>query len=279
MKITELIQKYDALLIDAYGVLVHEKGAYPFAPKIVNLLNETKKPFLILTNDASRLPSTIAQRFQEYGMDIPERLITSSGSMLIKYFENESLVGKNTIVLGTADSTGLGRLAGGNLISPMSDEKVDVVIVGDEKGFPLLDYCDFTLTKIIEAYDEKRHVHLIIPNPDAVYPKQEGFGIAAGGVAVMIEHALHAARPDCDWRFESLGKPKHYMFENAFRLLGTKNVLMVGDQLQTDIRGACDAGIDSLLVMSGVALYDPTQKIQPTFICDSFSIESTLRMI
>ncbi len=279
MQVRTLIPKYDGLLIDAYGVLVHDKGCYDGAQEIINFLTTTKIEYLIVTNDASRSIPSLYKRFQNLGLDIPEDRITSSGSMLTPVFKRRKLRNKNTIVLGTQDSIEMAKTAGAKIVSPESSLPLEVVVVGDEKEFPLLDFCELTLSKIIDAYDEGRNVELVVPNADVIYPKKNGFGFAAGAIANMIESGLQVARPKCNWRFISLGKPEPFLFENAVKLLKSKNLLMVGDQLLTDILGANNSGLQSLLVCSGIAKYDSEHAIQPTYVCDSFSPDQKVHVV
>lgn len=277
MEVEKLIQNYDGLLIDAYGVLVHDKGCYEGAAGIVNLLTTSKTPYLVVTNDASRSIASLYQRFQVLGLDIPEDRITSSGSMLKPYFELKNLQGKNAIVLGTKDSVEMAEIAGAVIVAPESEDSVDVIIMGDEIESNLLEHCEIILSRIINAYDAGRKIELIVPNSDVIYPKEKGFGFTAGAFANMIEGGLAVARPNCDWTFTSLGKPEAFLFENAIRILKSKNLLMVGDQILTDILGAKNNGLDSLLVCSGIAKYDSNHSIQPTYVCDSFSVNETAR--
>ena len=76
--IDRVIAGYSVLLLDAYGVLVHSSGALPGAARLMETLNRRKKPYYLLTNDASKLPATSARLFQDFGLDIaPDRIITS----------------------------------------------------------------------------------------------------------------------------------------------------------------------------------------------------------
>ena len=63
----ELIAAYDALLIDAYGVLVDARAALPGAAELIAAATEAKRRIVVVTNDASRLPGTIAARFARFG--------------------------------------------------------------------------------------------------------------------------------------------------------------------------------------------------------------------
>ena len=83
------------------------------------------------------------------------------------------------------------------------------------------------------------------------FPK---YGVASASVALILEAALELRYPDRpDLRFVRLGKPHPAIFAEALRRGGTMDMVMMGDQLETDIRGANDFGIDSVLVDTGVS--------------------------
>ncbi len=90
ISIEKLTARYSVLLLDAYGVLVHTSGALPGAAQLIDTLNRTKKPYYILTNDASKLPATSAELFQGFGLAIAPDSIITSGSLLTDYFDRHS---------------------------------------------------------------------------------------------------------------------------------------------------------------------------------------------
>ena len=110
-------------------------------------------------------------------------------------------------------------------------------------------------------------VALLLSNPDLVFPKEaDTYGFTGGAIALILEASLARLFPERAPRFTCLGKPNAAMFEQARRLAGTDNLVMVGDQLETDIRGANAAGIDSVLVETGVGRWQPGAEIVPTYV-------------
>jgi len=250
--IEALVDRYDVLLFDAYGVLVHTSGALPGAADLIHHLNRTGKPYNIITNDASKLPETAGRIYQGYGLEIaPEDMITS-GSLLVRYFEKNRLKGVRCVVLGPEDSVRYVEQAGGKVVAP--DLDFDVLVIADEAGFPFLKTVDAALTSLCRAVDRGQDVHLILPNPDLIYPKADrGIGFTAGSIAGMFEAALKRRYPHRgDLTFVRLGKPETGLFKAAAVRSGTRNMVMIGDQLETDIRGARASGIDAAWVETGV---------------------------
>lgn len=266
--IEDLIVRYAVLLLDAYGVLVNSSSALPGAAAFINELNCSGKPYYLLTNDASKLPQTTARRFQGYGLEIePDRIITSGG-LLKNYFKTHNLSGARCAVLGPDDSAQYVSDAGGRVVSPANG--FDVVVIGDEAGFPFVETVDMVLTELFHKVQRREKFHLVLPNPDLIYPKADrGFGITSGSIALIIEAALqlrYPGRPDLC--FKRLGKPNAEIFQEALGRSGTKNMVMVGDQLETDIRGANAFGLDSVLVGTGITdprTADIPHHLQPTY--------------
>ena len=255
--IDALLDRYEVILFDAYGVLVHGAGPLPGAREVIARLNEAGRRYFVVTNDASKRPSTAAQRFQRLGLPIDASHILTSGMLLTAHFAVHGLAGRRCAVLGPSDSAGYVEDAGGVVVTP--DEPFDVLVVGDETGFPFVDWADAALSSLFASLDAGRSVHLVVPNPDLIYPGGAGgFGFAAGTIANMFEGALALRYPGrADLRFARLGKPNTPIFDEAVRRAGTTSVVMIGDQLETDIKGARAAGLDAVWIETGVTFAIP----------------------
>jgi ribonucleotide monophosphatase NagD (HAD superfamily) len=272
--IETLIDRYEVLLLDAYGVLVHSSGTLAGAAELIAKLNRAAKPYYILTNDASRLPTTAAARFHSMGLAIGADRIITSGALLKGYFAKNRLRGARCVVLGPEDSLRYVELAGGVVVS--AEEAFDVLVIGDESGFPFLETVDTLLTGLIRKLDHGETVRLVLPNPDLIYPKSDrGFGITGGCIALILEAALHQRYPArSNLHFDRLGKPHTVIFEEALRRSGTRNMVMIGDQLATDIRGAHAFGLDSVLVGSGISNTETIavdDHLLPTYVMQSIT--------
>ena len=252
--IDELVERYTALLFDAYGVLSYSVGALPGAVELIDRLNRMGKPYYVLTNDSSALPESRAARYRKVGLNVDAERIITSGSLLKGYFAERGLSGARCAVLGTEDSAEYVRLAGGEVVA--SADGFDVLVVGDQAGFPFVNGVDAALSALFGMFDAGDAPRLLLPNPDLVYPNDDGFGIASGSVALIIEAALRQRYPERGIEFERLGKPNGAIFEAALELTGTRDMVMLGDTLETDIRGANAFGIDSALVAGGVTPAD-----------------------
>lgn len=264
--IEALIDAYELLLFDAYGVLVHAAGAMPGARQLIELLNALRKPYFVITNDASKLPETAATRYQRFGVAVPVERILTSGQLIARYFAEQQLAGARCAVLGTPDSEAYVSQAGGELVGPASD--FEVLVIGDETGYPFVEAVDDALTSMFHRLDRGDPIHLVLPNPDLIYPRgTRSFGIASGSIALIFEAALQRRFGARAPRFVRLGKPQPDLYREAIARSGIARAVMIGDQLETDIRGALAAGIDATLVATGVSvtLDSIAQDMRPTY--------------
>ena len=267
IKIDELIKSYDALLFDAYGVLINSSGPLPKSDYIIDQLNSIKKPYLILTNDSSRSIEASSIRYGEFGLAIPTERIITSGSLIKNYFSKNNLINQSCCVLGTNDTFEYVTKAGGRIVSP--DGTFQILIIGAISGYPFVETASVLISRLFSIIDSQNIVELILMNPDLLYPKTEdSFGLAAASLAKLIEEALSLRYPmNGNLTFTKLGKPYLPIFEKAFAKTGTKKMVMIGDQLHTDIQGAKNFEIDSVLMETGISSLNSEipENLQPTY--------------
>lgn len=258
--IAALIAEYEVFLMDAYGVLVDQGGAIHGARELIEAITAAGRRFLVVTNDASRLPGTCARRFQGFGLPIAAEQVITAGSLLTPYFAQHGLRGARCAVLGPEDSKAYVRAAGGKVVPVSVDEECDALIVCDESGYPFLDTVDEALSMLYRHFDRGRPVSLILPNPDLIYPKgprgNGDYGFTSGAAAMLLEAGLGRRYRKRKLEFVRLGKPHGPLFAEARRRAASQRLIMIGDQIETDIAGANAAGIDSALVTTGVSQWD-----------------------
>jgi HAD superfamily hydrolase (TIGR01459 family) len=265
-----LLSRYEVFLLDAYGVLVSSGGALPGAAAFLERLAAAGKQALIVSNDASRLPATSAARYQGFGLRIAAEEILTSGLLLRDHFAAAGLTGARCIVLGTDDSETYVRDAGG-VVAPADDDSASVLVVADDDGYPMLETINEVVTVLLRRLGRGQATNLVLPNPDLIFPRgADAFGITAGAIAATIEAVLRVRDPAASHRFVALGKPNRPMFDAALRrfpAVDPRRFVMLGDQLGTDILGAHRAGLDSVLVETGVARFSQlaTSDVRPTY--------------
>ena len=274
-RLVDLLDRYDGVLLDSFGVLTDGGGALPGAAALLAELRRRALPFLIVTNDASRQGATNAARFHRFGLDIAAESILSAGDLIAPHFASHGLAGARCLVLGTDDSRAFVADAGGVVLPVDPSGDYDAVVVCDDGGFPFLEGINAALSVLLRAFDQDRPVHRILPNPDLVFPAGGGtFGFTSGAIATLLEAALARRHPHRDTTFVRLGKPHRPIFDEARRRIGDGRLLMIGDQLETDIAGARAAGLDAALLVTGVTRWregavDPAAA--PTYLLESLA--------
>lgn len=273
--IPELFDRYDGMLLDAYGVLVDASGALPEAAALIGELNRRGMPYAIVTNDASRSVATYVAKLAVVGLHVEGDRIITSGSLLPAYFRERGLAGARTCVLGTADSAAFVVEGGGEPVDVHRGMEVDAVAICDDSGTPFLAGIELAFSAIARAIDEGRRPALVVPNPDLVYPKSDGeFGFTAGAMALLVEAALERRFPGAGLVFDRLGKPAPHLFTAGITRLGLRaeRCVMIGDQLETDIAGARAAQLSAAL-HAGVSRWKPgAATIAPTYLLESLAI-------
>lgn len=256
----EIAPDCEAVLLDVYGVLLHAEGLYTHTAPLISWLKNAGKPFMLVSNGSSRTVSESAAAYQRQGIAVTEAEIMTSGMLLSHWVAAEGLNGQSAHVLGRSSSYDIITEAG--LVPAPADADVAVVVILNQAD-QLLTQIDEALTLIIRQLDKGVPMKLVVPNPDCLYPRgAEAFGITAGAIAELLEGAL-AKRygPESHIAFTRLGKPFPMIFDRALAKLSENwqrpfakdKVLMVGDQLATDVKGALEYGLKAMLYQGGVA--------------------------
>lgn len=275
-----LFDRYDAIAFDSYGVLVDGIDPLPGAIELTNRLSAAGKPWLLATNDASRLTGSRIEVMQGQGFGIEEDQVISAGSLLRRFFEEWGITGTQCIATGHGDAVEFVRLGGCEPIGLTPDDDISTSLaIAGITGYDWFEATSDMLSLIIRRMDAGNPLHLVVPNPDVLYPDGVNrFSIGPGGLAEMIETAVSRCFGDDEAvKFTKLGKPYAPMFDAIKeRLNGYKLVAFVGDQLHTDIAGANRAGLDSVLIGTGITrwndasdLEDVPQSMMPTLLLPS----------
>lgn len=274
--ISELLDRYAGVLLDVYGVLLDGSGVLPGARELIGELERRATSYAIVTNDASRSVATYVARFARLGLPIAGERIVTSGSLVPGYFAQHGLAGARVCVLGSADSVAYVRAGGGEIVPLTEGLDLDVLAVCDDEGFEFLPGLEWAFSAVVRAVEVGRRPHLVLPNPDLVYPKRAGeLGFTAGAMALLIEAGLARRFPHERLVFDRLGKPEPHLFAQAAQRLGLApdRLVMIGDQLETDVAGARAAGCDAAL-LAGVSRWreehssEGAAVVAPTWLLD-----------
>lgn len=266
VSIDYLFEQYDAIAFDSYGVLVDGIDPLPGAVEFTERLSDAGKPWVLATNDASRLTASRLKVMQGQGFGIEEDQVISAGSLLRRFFEERGVTGTQCIATGHGEPVEFVRLGGCEPVdlTLYDDESVSLAIAGIT-GYDWFETTRDMLSLIIRRMDAGNPLNLVVPNPDVLYPDGiDRFSIGPGGLAEMLETAVSRRFGDDDAvKFTRLGKPYAPMFDAIKeRLGGYKKVAFIGDQLHTDIAGANSAGFDSVLTGTGITRWSDASDLK-----------------
>lgn len=245
---------YDAILFDAIGVLISENEALPGAADILARLNVSGQPYYIVTNISSGSDETIFARLRDAGLPIPavDRIVSAGGVARHRVLE-ELAAGRLVSYVGSAQAAHdiFGKLT--NLHRADTVETFDTLVVLDDEGFDFKRAADNILStfqrRLIETGEMPR---IIAANADIIYPGKNGTLVFGPGIIEPMVQAGLAPFGAPPISVEIMGKPGRAIFEECIARAGTYRLLMVGDQVDTDIKGAKAAGLDALLVTTGL---------------------------
>ena len=243
-------------LTDMDGVLVHEEAALPGAPEFIAALQQFGRPFLVLTNNSIFTPRDLRARLARSGIDLPESAIWTSALATARFLA-EQQPGSSAYVIGEAGLTSAIHEEGFIL----ADSDVDFVVLGETRT-----YSFEAITRAIRLI--KNGAKFIATNPDVTGPSAEGPLPATGSVAAMITAAT-GIQP------YYIGKPNPLMMRTALNRIGahSETSIMIGDRMDTDVKSGLEAGMRSVLVLSGSTREEEIRlyPYRPTVVLDGIA--------
>jgi 5'-nucleotidase len=241
-------------LMDMDGVLVHEERAIPGADRFIAALTETRRPFLVLTNNSIYTRRDLAARLRASGLGVPEASIWTSALATARFLEDQR-PGGSAFVIGEAGLTTALHEAGYTL----TERAPDYVVLGETRT-----YSFERITQAIRLIGEG--ARFIATNPDATGPTPDGPLPATGSVAALVSRATGV-----DPYY--VGKPNPLMMRSALNAIEahSETTAMIGDRMDTDVVSGLEAGLHTVLVLSGVATRQEAERFpyRPSRIVDS----------
>jgi NagD protein len=230
-------------LMDMDGVLVREQQAIPGASEFLMRLQAHGTPFLVLTNNSIYTRRDLAARLLASGLEVPEEAIWTSALATAKFLEDQRPRG-SAFVIGEAGLTTALHSAG----YTMTEREPDYVVLGETRT-----YSFERITQAIRLVD--RGARFIATNPDVTGPSPDGPLPATGSVAALISRATGV-----DPYF--VGKPNPLMMRTALNTLDahSETTAMIGDRMDTDIVAGLEAGLETILVLTGVTTREEAER-------------------
>jgi HAD superfamily hydrolase (TIGR01450 family) len=260
---TELIQRYDHYFIDLWGVIWDGETVFHESVAFVRELRRADKHVLFLSNSAEFPVEDLIDRLRRAGLpDADESWMATSGQAMDLWFRQNGLSGKPVYVFGGPGVVENVRRAGSTPLE-LPEDGLSLAESAESDTVVLGGCLNFDWSRMSEVCTAVRagRLRVILPNPDYIILSNDGRVKMPPG---MIAHILERALPGLE--VERIGKPWPFIYDFALEKAGAterrNRVLMIGDSLETDIRGAQTAGIHSLLVHHGVHAGDSVESIQ-----------------
>lgn len=252
--------KYDTLLCDLDGVIYEGTNAIGGAVETVNSILETGLPVGYVTNNSSRKPETIAAQLEGFGILTKPQDIIGSAKTGVEILATLIPAGAKVFVVGGEGLRSRVIEAGFELVDN-SDEKPAGVIQGFDPSVAWTDLAE-------ASYSIANGAKWVATNQDWTIPREKG--IAPGnGTLVSAVHTAVGQLPIF------AGKPEPAIYKTAVDHFGAKRAIFIGDRIDTDIRGANRAEIDSVLVMTGIStrkeVLGVKKEDRPVFIIETMA--------
>lgn len=246
---------YKGYLIDLDGTIYLGDKPIEAGKRFVESLQEQQTPFMFVTNNTTKTPEAVqANLANHFDIHVSKETIYTATLATIDYMKEQALGNKVYVVGETGLKEGI-KDAGFEL----DDEAPDYVVVGLDS--------EITYEKLVTAtLAIQNGAHFIGTNPDKNIPTHRGLLPGAGSLISLLETSTQSEAV-------IIGKPEGIIMDKALGKLNLtkKDVVMVGDNYETDIKAGINNGIDTLLVLTGFTKKENVKElpIAPTFVIDS----------
>ena len=232
------------LILDMDGVLWRGETPMPGLADFFNTLNHKGINFVLATNNASKTPQQYVEKLARFGVTVTEDQVFTSAEATGSYVQERYELGKPVFVVGDVGLQTAIKTRGFRLLT------VDEVLGGETAVFVVAGFNRNTNYAHVAAGPVLglKGADWIGTNADLTFPIEYGPLPGAGSILAFIQAATGVAPT-------VIGKPGPLIFQMAMQKLGgtPQNTAMVGDRLETDIAGGKAAGIQTILVLSGIS--------------------------
>ncbi len=258
--LADLENKYSSYIIDIWGVLHDGKKAYEGVLEALDALKITKKVFL---SNAPRPNHIIHSRLQEIGIEVSQNEILTSGDFFLNKISEGLFENKKVFVMGEASNPDLMRGVDINRTTSLEDADCVLMLMFAEH-----------LEDVHKSYDELKkalalNLEFYCPNPDKIVKHGDSVRYTGGYFAKIYE--------EFGGKVHYFGKPYKPIYDYAIENFCLINPLCIGDALETDVKGAINSGLDSLMLQCGIHERETDVEklfkqysIRPTYIAKSF---------
>ena len=245
------MKDYQGYFIDLDGTTYKGTKRIPAAARFIKRLQDADKTVLFVTNNSTRTPEFVANNLREnHQINVTADNVYTTALATADYLDKVAGDRRRVYVVG---ESGL-RKALEQRHFQLTDQQPDYVVVGldSQVTYAKLE----TAVLLIRA-----GATFIGTNADSNLPNERGMVPGAGSLVKLVDYATQQ-KPIM------IGKPEATIMKLALAKadLTRDQVVMVGDNYNTDIRAAINTGMDSLLVYTGLSTPEQVAKmaVQPT---------------
>ena len=247
------LAKYRYLIVDVDGVLRRSRQPLPGAGQFLPWIVQRGMDYRIVSNNSMSPPERLRTTFAEMGIITDEAHIITSATGTAWYLKRLAPQGGKVYIIG---EEGIRKALLDDGLFTLDDQQADFVVVAIDRSF--------TYEKLARACTLIRNgARFIATNTDATYPMEVGV-IPGGGALVAAVQVCAETKPIV------IGKPERILFDMALDQMGAtkEETVVLGDRLDTDIAGALAAGMDSIMVLTGINSNEDVlaSPYKPTFI-------------
>jgi NagD protein len=243
-------------LMDMDGVLIREQTVVPGADRFVERLRELERPFLVLTNNSMYTQRDLAARLSAIGLEVPEERIWTSAMATANFLDDQRPRGSAFVVGETGLTTALHAIG-----YTLTDRTPDYVVLGETRTYSF-EHISRAIRLVAAG------ARFIATNPDPIGPTPDGPLPATGSVAALISRAT-GVEP------YFVGKPNPLMMRSALNAIDahSETSAMVGDRMDTDVVSGLEAGMHTVLVLTGITSRTEAERFpyRPSRIVDSIA--------
>lgn len=274
----EIIENVGGLIIDMDGVLWHGNDPVDGIVDFFSTLRTANIPFVLATNNASLTQQQYVDKLAKMAVDVSLEEILTSSMATASYLKKHLPADKRRVFVIGEDGLRQPLIEQGFILTDLYqvnqpdkaiiDQGADIVVSGLDR--------QLTWDKLATAtLNIRAGAQFFATNADTTLPTELGEVMGNGGTIAALEAAT-GVKPTC------IGKPQPILYQQALEILAIEpsNIIAIGDRLDTDILGAVNAGIRSILVLTGVSSEQDIADVdyEPTWImADIQQISQTLK--
>ncbi|WP_216831036.1 TIGR01457 family HAD-type hydrolase [Alkalihalobacterium elongatum] len=251
------MKNYKGFLIDLDGTVYRGKERIEEAVDWINRIHQSGLPYLFVTNNSSKTPEQVSHTLNQMGVQSTSDHVFTTSLATANYIAEINKASK-VFMIG---EVGLQEALQSKGLEITAEQEADVVVMGIDRAI--------TYEKLAQAcLHVRKGATFISTNGDKAIPTERGL-LPGNGSLTSVVAVSTGVTPTF------IGKPESIIIEQALQQLGTskEETLMIGDNYDTDIMAGIKAGIDTLIVHTGVTSKEDLKQVehQPTYSLTSLS--------